>query len=100
LESKSKLKEENDMQMFRDKEKVLRPEIDQQTTKLLELQKAHQEEEAALRKRKFKIETEVENWIHKYDQEMEEKQNELEETIVKYLDLNYRRQSTRKKRHN
>ena len=63
---------------------MIKPEIEELKIKLTELQKVHQEEEAALRKKKFKIETEVENWIHKYDQELEEKQNELEETAAIY----------------
>jgi hypothetical protein len=37
-----------------------------------------------LRKKKFKIESEVENWIHKYDQDMEEKQAELEDITVNF----------------
>ncbi|XP_066545888.1 dynein regulatory complex protein 10 [Amia ocellicauda] len=35
--------------------------------------------ELALRKRKYKVETEIENWIQKYDADMGEKQAELEE---------------------
>ncbi|KAM5237745.1 dynein regulatory complex protein 10 [Ctenodactylus gundi] len=35
--------------------------------------------EQALRKKKYKVETEIENWIQKYDTEMIEKQEELEE---------------------
>ncbi len=44
--------------------------------------KKDREDEALLRKKKFKIESEVENWIHKYDQDMEEKQAELEDVTV------------------
>ncbi|XP_067938209.1 dynein regulatory complex protein 10-like [Watersipora subatra] len=39
----------------------------------------HREEEQTLRRKKWKIETEVENWIQKYDQDMGEKQDEFEE---------------------
>nr|XP_012788765.1 unnamed protein product [Sorex araneus] len=39
----------------------------------------NQEAEQALRKKKYKVETEIENWIQKYDMEMEEKQEEYEE---------------------
>jgi IQ domain-containing protein D len=42
------------------------------------LQARNRESELHLRKRRFKLETEVENWISKYDQEMSEKQDELE----------------------
>ncbi|XP_006901051.1 PREDICTED: IQ domain-containing protein D [Elephantulus edwardii] len=39
----------------------------------------NREQEQALRKKKYKVETEIENWIQKYDTEMSEKQAELEE---------------------
>ncbi|ELW63719.1 dynein regulatory complex protein 10 [Tupaia chinensis] len=39
----------------------------------------NREAEQALRKKKYKVETEIENWIQKYDTEMGEKQEELEE---------------------
>uniref|UniRef100_V9KKV9 Dynein regulatory complex protein 10 n=1 Tax=Callorhinchus milii TaxID=7868 RepID=V9KKV9_CALMI len=39
----------------------------------------HRDAELALRKRKYKVETEVENWILKYDADMGEKQEEFEE---------------------
>lgn len=42
----------------------------------------NREEEALARKKKFKIESEVENWIHKYDQDMEEKQIEIDDISV------------------
>uniref|UniRef100_A0A8C0DTA9 Dynein regulatory complex protein 10 n=1 Tax=Balaenoptera musculus TaxID=9771 RepID=A0A8C0DTA9_BALMU len=38
--------------------------------------------EQALRKKKYKVETEIENWIQKYDLEMSEKQDEYEELDV------------------
>ncbi|XP_004635997.2 IQ domain-containing protein D isoform X2 [Octodon degus] len=40
------------------------------------------EVEQALRKKKYKVETEVENWIQKYDTEMGEKQEEFEDLQV------------------
>jgi len=52
------------------------------TEDLLQIKKTHREDELILRKRKYKIESEVENWIHKYDAEMEEKQTELDEITV------------------
>lgn len=42
----------------------------------------HRDEEALASKKKFKIESEVENWIHKYDQDMEEKQIEIDDISV------------------
>ncbi|XP_057602614.1 dynein regulatory complex protein 10 isoform X1 [Hippopotamus amphibius kiboko] len=42
----------------------------------------NREQEQALRKKKYKVETEIENWIQKYDLEMSEKQDEYEELEV------------------
>ncbi|XP_027719385.1 dynein regulatory complex protein 10 [Vombatus ursinus] len=39
----------------------------------------NRDSEQALRKKKYKLETEIENWIQKYDTEMGEKQTEYEE---------------------
>lgn len=39
----------------------------------------NREAEQALRKKKYKVETEIENWIQKYDMEMNEKQEEYED---------------------
>ncbi|KAJ1092404.1 hypothetical protein NDU88_005514 [Pleurodeles waltl] len=44
----------------------------------------HKEIEMALRKKKYKVETEIENWIQKFDSEMGEKQTELEELEAVY----------------
>lgn len=46
----------------------------------------HRAAEQKLRKKKYKIETEVENWITKYDQEMTEKQDEYEEIDAVYTE--------------
>ncbi|XP_036295356.1 dynein regulatory complex protein 10 [Pipistrellus kuhlii] len=42
----------------------------------------NREAEQALRKKKYKVETEIENWIQKYDTEMTEKQEEYEELDI------------------
>jgi chromosome segregation ATPase len=84
LESRSKQKEDSDIQKFVDKETSLQKDIDTSRAQLKENLKENREEEEQLRKKKFKIESEVENWIHKYDQEMEEKQNEYEDISVIY----------------
>ncbi|KAI9348774.1 IQ domain-containing protein D-like protein [Zopfochytrium polystomum] len=65
MESRSKQKEDQEIQQAREK---------------------NREEEAQWRKKKFKIESEVENWIHKYDQDMEEKQAELEDITTIYME--------------
>lgn len=82
LESRSKQKEDSDIQKFVDKETALQNEIDELKARLKQNLKNDREEEEHLRKKKFKIESEVENWIHKYDQEMEEKHGELEDISV------------------
>nr|XP_033811747.1 dynein regulatory complex protein 10 isoform X1 [Geotrypetes seraphini]XP_033811748.1 dynein regulatory complex protein 10 isoform X1 [Geotrypetes seraphini] len=46
----------------------------------------HREVELALRKRKYKVETEIENWIQKYDLDMGEKQEELEQIETVYAE--------------
>ncbi|KAL2095382.1 hypothetical protein ACEWY4_010101 [Coilia grayii] len=56
----------------------------QQEVNLLRMQLSNlitenREVEMGLRKRKYKVETEIENWIQKYDADMGEKQGELEE---------------------
>ncbi|TPX58770.1 hypothetical protein SpCBS45565_g07916 [Spizellomyces sp. 'palustris'] len=86
LEARSKQKEDSDIQQFRDRETSLKQEITNHQSQLEELVKRNGEEEAQLRKRKFKIESEVENWIHKYDQDMDEKQTELEDITAIYLE--------------
>ncbi|XP_018417232.1 PREDICTED: IQ domain-containing protein D [Nanorana parkeri] len=44
----------------------------------------NREVELSLRKKKYKVETEIENWIQKYDGDMREKQTELEELEAVY----------------
>ncbi|XP_065659932.1 dynein regulatory complex protein 10 isoform X2 [Hydra vulgaris] len=48
--------------------------------------KAHRESELFLRKRKYKIETEVENWIQKYDSDMTERQEEYDKLSNEYAE--------------
>ncbi|KAI8911719.1 hypothetical protein EDD86DRAFT_203094 [Gorgonomyces haynaldii] len=84
LENRSKVKEEAELELFRQKETDLSTEIDQLKKKLEETVLFNREEEANARKKKFKIESEVENWIHKYDQDMEEKQAEIDDLTVIY----------------
>ncbi|KAI8815973.1 uncharacterized protein EV422DRAFT_337870 [Fimicolochytrium jonesii] len=86
LESRSKQKEDADVQAFKDKQSHLQTETAALRQHLATLTQQHNEEEANLRKRKFKVESEVENWIHKYDQDMDEKQTELEDITAIYLE--------------
>ncbi|KAJ3113259.1 hypothetical protein HDU96_003601 [Phlyctochytrium bullatum] len=86
METRSKQKEDQEIQLAHEKESALEREIASLQLQLVETTARNREEEAQLRKRKFKIESEVENWIHKYDQDMEEKQSELEDLTAIYME--------------
>jgi len=60
------------------KKSKLQQEIIELKKKLESDTLAHRESELALRKRKYKIETEVENWIQKFDTDMGERQDEFD----------------------
>lgn len=64
----------------------LQQEVAQLQTQLQSLVTEHRENEQELRKKKFKIETEVENWIQRYDQDMGERQDEYEEIDTVYTE--------------
>ncbi|KAJ3333542.1 hypothetical protein HDU76_006849 [Blyttiomyces sp. JEL0837] len=90
MESRSKQKEDRELQQAKEKARILesaiKNEINSLQSLLDETIKKDREEEAQLRKKKFKVESEVENWIHKYDQDMEEKQAELEDITAIFLE--------------
>ncbi|XP_036989396.2 dynein regulatory complex protein 10 [Artibeus jamaicensis] len=60
----------------------IQQEILQLRTQFHNLVMENREAEQALRKKKYKVETEIENWIQKYDSEMGEKQEEYEELDI------------------
>ncbi|XP_077164876.1 dynein regulatory complex protein 10 [Paroedura picta] len=62
----------------------LMQDIQQLKAQLNALIAENRESEFTLRKKKYKVEIEIENWIQKYDIEMIEKQEELEEINVVY----------------
>lgn len=64
----------------------LQQEVTQLQTQHQNLVTEHRENEQELRKKKFKIETEVENWISRYDQDMGERQDEYEEIDAVYTE--------------
>lgn len=82
MESRTKQREDIDTQQSANKQMSISNEIIGLQKDLDELTAKDREEEASVRKRKAKIENEVEAWIFKYDQEMGEKQNEIEELEV------------------
>ncbi|XP_023059750.1 dynein regulatory complex protein 10 isoform X1 [Piliocolobus tephrosceles] len=57
----------------------IQQEILQLQSQFYNLVMENREAEQALRKKKYKVETEIENWIQKYDTKMGEKQEELED---------------------
>ncbi|XP_051888311.1 dynein regulatory complex protein 10 [Pristis pectinata] len=64
----------------------LQEEISQLRTQLNNLITEHRSSEQALRRRKFKTETEIENWIQKYDADIQEKQDEYEQFVKIHKD--------------
>ncbi|KAL6463082.1 hypothetical protein MHYP_G00274730 [Metynnis hypsauchen] len=75
---------ESDQKTSEGKQTRLQQEANQLRVQLNNLITEHKEAELALRKKKYKLETEIENWIQKYDTDMGEKQTELEEMTVIY----------------
>ncbi|XP_069789290.1 dynein regulatory complex protein 10 [Narcine bancroftii] len=64
----------------------LQEEISQLQTQMNNLKTEHRSSEQALRRRKFKTETEIENWIQKYDADIQEKQDEYVQLVKLYKD--------------
>nr|XP_020662735.1 IQ domain-containing protein D [Pogona vitticeps]XP_020662736.1 IQ domain-containing protein D [Pogona vitticeps] len=63
----------------------LQQELNQLRAQLNALITEDRESELALRKKKYKVEMEIENWVQKYDMEMLEKQEEIEEIEAAYM---------------
>ncbi|CAH1802029.1 unnamed protein product [Owenia fusiformis] len=78
--------ESADVKNSEGKKQKLTQEVNQLSTQMANLVTEHREHEQSLRKRKYKIETEVENWIQKYDQDMGERQDEFEEIDAVYTE--------------
>ncbi|XP_019394882.1 PREDICTED: IQ domain-containing protein D [Crocodylus porosus] len=64
----------------------LQQDIQQLRAQLNALVTENRESELALRKKKYKVEMEIENWIQKYDADMGEKQMEYEEVDAIYTE--------------
>ncbi|EGD76495.1 hypothetical protein PTSG_07612 [Salpingoeca rosetta] len=58
--------------------KQLNEQLDKLEKELASMRKKHKDEETKLRKRKLKLQAQIEGWIMKYDQDMGEKQRELD----------------------
>ncbi|KAL8621514.1 hypothetical protein ACOMHN_026186 [Nucella lapillus] len=68
------------------KRQKLQSEVAQLRSQMQNATLEHRENEQELRRKKFKIETEVENWIQRYDQELGERQDEFEEIDAIYTE--------------
>uniref|UniRef100_A0A8C8R9P1 Dynein regulatory complex protein 10 n=1 Tax=Pelusios castaneus TaxID=367368 RepID=A0A8C8R9P1_9SAUR len=64
----------------------IQQDIHQLRAQLSVLITENRESELALRKKKYKVEMEIENWIQKYDADMGEKQTEYEEVHAVYTE--------------
>lgn len=75
-----------DLKNSEGKKQKLQQDTAQLKTQLQNLVQEHRESEQVLRRKKFQVETEVENWIQKYDQDMGERQDEYEEIDAVYTE--------------
>jgi hypothetical protein len=78
-ERQSKEREASELQHFQTKENALSQQGRQLRQELEASLRSNREAEEALRKRKLKLERDVEEWIKKYDTDMEDRHTELEE---------------------
>jgi hypothetical protein len=77
LERDTTAQEEADKLAFQGKESSLQQELTKLHADLVQKKSENRDSEELLRKKKIKNESEVENWITKYDQDMEEKEREI-----------------------
>ncbi|ORZ38930.1 hypothetical protein BCR44DRAFT_1428087, partial [Catenaria anguillulae PL171] len=85
LEMRTKSKEESDSVSYSERESTCKTKSSN-CKRSSRANCAHREEELNLRKRRFKVESEVDAWISKYDQDMEEKQAELDDLSAIYAE--------------
>jgi len=97
LDSSNK-KNEGTKMTYKQKNDSLKAEIELLEQQYNEMLQKNTEEELFLRKKTYKVESEVENWIHKYDQEVGERQNELED-LMKRFDEGHKTLSIQKDRY-
>eukprot|EP00163_Fabomonas_tropica_P006507 TRINITY_DN1606_c0_g1_i2.p1 TRINITY_DN1606_c0_g1~~TRINITY_DN1606_c0_g1_i2.p1 ORF type:complete len:306 (-),score=92.33 TRINITY_DN1606_c0_g1_i2:171-1088(-) len=85
LEKQMKEREASDQADFQAKEQVLRENTDRLQRELEDSLVDNRQQEESLRKRKFRNEQEVENWIQKYDADMDQRTTDFEELKDKYM---------------
>ncbi|XP_061183426.1 dynein regulatory complex protein 10-like [Saccostrea echinata] len=78
--------EQADLKNSEGKKQRLMTELNQLKTQLQNAVMEHRENEQELRRKKFRVESQVENWIQKYDTDMNERQNEYEEIDLVYTE--------------
>lgn len=78
--------EQADLKNSESKKQRLQQEYNQLQTQLQNLTMEHRENEQELRRKKFRVESQVENWIQKYDSDMNERQSEYEEIDAVYTE--------------
>nr|XP_004668523.1 dynein regulatory complex protein 10 isoform X1 [Jaculus jaculus] len=71
--------QKTDFRVSQARQAKIQQEIQTLRSQYYNLVMENREVEQALRKKKYKVETEIENWIQKYDMEMGEKQDEFED---------------------
>eukprot|EP00741_Cyanophora_paradoxa_P015114 tig00020848_g14585.t1 len=84
LESETKARNDAALNAFRDKQKAMSEEIAAMTAKLHADLAEHRDNEDGLRKRKFKAEQEVVEWISKFDSDMTDLQNKIDSLTEQY----------------
>ncbi|XP_053474093.1 dynein regulatory complex protein 10 [Ictalurus furcatus] len=86
VQKKAEQQHQSDLKNSELKRPQLQEEANQLQAQFNRLITQHREREAMLRKKNNKLETEIENWIQKYDVEMEEKQAKLERLTQTYAE--------------
>ncbi|XP_002732097.1 dynein regulatory complex protein 10-like [Saccoglossus kowalevskii] len=84
--SEADKQQQADLRNSEGKQQRLQTDLSGLRTQLANMIAEHRETELTLRKRKYKVETEVENWIQKYDADMGERQDEYEEVDAVYTE--------------
>eukprot|EP00232_Nephroselmis_pyriformis_P022296 CAMPEP_0182866424 /NCGR_PEP_ID=MMETSP0034_2-20130328/8197_1 /TAXON_ID=156128 /ORGANISM="Nephroselmis pyriformis, Strain CCMP717" /LENGTH=341 /DNA_ID=CAMNT_0024998751 /DNA_START=201 /DNA_END=1222 /DNA_ORIENTATION=+ len=87
LEGQAKYTKDMDLQSFSEREVFLTSEVAKLRMELDRVQKEHREEEAVWRKKKTKAENEVGEALKKYDDEMGEKQQQLQDVQAMYANV-------------
>ncbi|XP_013381737.1 IQ domain-containing protein D [Lingula anatina] len=84
--SEAEKQESADQKNSEGKQAKLQQEVSTLRTQLQNLISEHKESEQNLRGKKFKLETEVENWIQRYDTDMGDRQSQFEEMDTRYTE--------------